>query len=386
MRNFTFLFCLTVFCLFSISSNAQVVNNITQTTSHPNLQDAITNATAGDELNIVAGTFTEAGQIVIDKNLIIRGAGIASTILQTDQNTGTSADSRGWWLVNAGISLTLSDLTLDGSGFLIWQGIRHIGSGGSVDNVRFTNIKYNESGPTYQGTGIAIFGSGPVNVSNSIFDEIGRIGTHYFGASVSGSVYSNNTYTGKGAGDHLDYALDINNGAQITVSDNTITNNLGFASSDGSKSAGIIVGTFLGAGTMATITGNIITNNQCGIAVGFDASDASTVVANNNDVSNNVIAGISNTSTTNSVDGTLNWWGKRSGPSGAEPGSGSGVDENVVACPWLTGPPPSSATSCDPFIEVPTLSQWGLIILALLLMNFGVLYIKQLTVLPMQRV
>ena len=146
------------------------------------------------------------------------------------------------------------------------------------------------------------FGTGNVDISNSTFDEIGRVGVLYFGAGITGSDFSDNTYVGKGAGDWLDYALDISAGAIVNVDGNDISNNKGIASSDGSTSGGILVSTFFAAGTEATITDNTITNNSSGILVGFDGADASTVVANNNNITGND-NGVSSTAA--EVDATL---------------------------------------------------------------------------------
>ena len=106
---------------------------------------------------------------------------------------------------------------------------------------------------------IALFGN--VTINNNTFSNIGRIGVIAFGTGSTSSVISNNTFTGKGTGDWLDYAVEVGGGAQATISNNTISNNLGVASSDGSSSAGILVTTLYGAGSAANITGNNITNS-----------------------------------------------------------------------------------------------------------------------------
>ncbi|MEZ4686939.1 MAG: hypothetical protein R3B47_12995 [Bacteroidia bacterium] len=99
--------------------------------SYTNLQDAITDAStlSGYFIEVAAGTYPEVGQIVIDKNLTIHGAGCGNTVFTPTANTGSSGDSRGWWLVNPGIEFHLSNVTLDGSGYLVWQGIRQRGFG-----------------------------------------------------------------------------------------------------------------------------------------------------------------------------------------------------------------------------------------------------------------
>ncbi|MEA1952641.1 MAG: PKD domain-containing protein [Planctomycetota bacterium] len=259
------------------------------------IQNAIDAATAGNQINIEAGTHTEGGQIVVDKDLAIVGEDTATTILTPGFDTGDGGDARGWWLVEDGVDLDISEMTLDGTGNNVYQAFRHKGTG-SFDQMAFENILYNESGPDYSGVAIAAFnyGSGDVDVTNSTFDNIGRIGVLYFD---TGGTFQGNTYTGKGAGDWLDYALDISAGAVVNVIDNTITNNLGVASVDGSTSAGILVTTYFGAGTTATLTGNnVISGNTAGIAIGYDAADNSVVnitgaTISSNDVGVEVIGG-----------------------------------------------------------------------------------------------
>ncbi|MGJ8569716.1 MAG: tandem-95 repeat protein [Hoeflea sp.] len=249
------------------------------------IQEAVEAANANDTILLGDGAFdlTKSGaanpaQLVIDKNLTIVGQGMGSSTIQAVADTGSSGDARGMFLVSPGVTLNMSDLTVTGNGHDIYQGFRHNGSG-TFDAVEFTDIKFNESGPNYAGTAIAVFGTDPgqnVDVVNSVFTDIGRIGVLYFGANVSGN-FENNSYTGKGAGDHLDYALDISAGADITVVNNIITQNTGVASSDGSISAGVLVTTFFGGGTEVDINANTFTGNTYGIVVGYNASDSSTV-------------------------------------------------------------------------------------------------------------
>ena len=314
------------------------IHNITQNIYFTNINTAIndTRTIAGDVIRILPADFTEPGQILVSKDVILEGTGIATTTLRPGMDTGASGDPRGFILVDTGIDFDIREMTINGTGRLVYQAIRIKGEG-SVDNVRFTEIKYNESGPHYSGVAVVPFGTGNVDITNSTFDEIGRIGVLYFGSGITGSNFSDNTYVGKGAGDWLDYALDISAGAIVNVDGNNISNNKGIASSDGSTSGGILVSTFFAPGTEATITDNEITNNSSGILVGFDGSDASTVVANNNDITGND-NGVSSTAA--EVDATLNWWGNASGPSGEGPGTGDSVSENVIFCPWLDAATP----------------------------------------------
>jgi len=309
------------------------VENITQGTFHCSIKEAIEFAMADDVLEILVDDYTEPEQIVVDKNLTLQGLGKTNTTLRPGFDTGSSGDTRGFILVE-GVEFNLKDLTIDGTGQLVHQAIRHKGEG-SVENVRFTQIKFNESGPTYAGTAIAAFGTGPVDVTNSMFDEIGRIGVLYFGANLATSEFSGNMYTGKGEGDWLDYMLDISAGAIVNVTNNEVSNNRGVASSDGSTSAGILVSTFFGPGTEANITGNEIENNTTGIFVGFDGSDASTVVARDNNIFDNDNGAFS---TAVNIDAVENYWGAANGPSGLGSGSGNGVNAEIDACPYYNAP------------------------------------------------
>lgn len=334
-------------CLFLfLGTIPKMVNGavIAVPADQPSIAAAIGVALSGDTIMVSAGEYTGTGQLHITTDLTIIGSGKDVTILKPGYNTGSSGDSRGWFLVDDAIEFNLFDLTLDGSGQLIWQAIRHKGPG-NIDNVHFTEIKYNESGPSYAGTAIAAFGTGDVNISNSMFTEIGRVGVLYFGPGITSSTYHGNTYMGKGVGDWLDYALDISAGAYVNVDSNSISGNRGVASSDGSASAGILVSTFFGAGTEAHITRNMLTDNTIGVAVGYDGSDASTAVIQNNNIAGNEYGVVSTASV---VDAQINWWGDASGPSGQGPGTGDTVSTNVLFCPWLDMPINGQPRSLEP--------------------------------------
>jgi len=293
---------------------------------------AVNDADPGDEIEINEGEFATSNQIVIDKNIKIKGNGKGTTTLTPSQNTGSSGDARGWWLVNDGISLDLSDLTLDGEGFDVYQGIRHKGSG-SIDNVEFKYIIH----PGYAGTAVAAFGTNDANVdiSNCDFLQIGRVGVLYFGTGITSSDFTNNTYTGKGDGDWLDYMLDISAGAIVNVDNCDVSENTGIASSDGSTSAGIMATSYYGDGTVANITNCNIHDNSYGIAVGYDETDNSQVEAHYNIIQDNPEYGVYSTSPT--VQAQLNYWGAASGPHHATTnpsGTGDEVSDYVVFEPF----------------------------------------------------
>ena len=117
------------------------------------------------------------------------------------------------------------------------------------------------------------------------------------------------TYTGKGAGDWLDYGIELGGGAVATITNNTITACTGVALVDGSASAGMLITTYYGAGTAGTLTGNVVTGNSYGVAVGYDGADVSAAVVHSNDLSGNADLALYTVSSTVTADASANWWG-----------------------------------------------------------------------------
>src|SRR3989338_6685105 len=89
------------------------------------LQAALLNATDGDKIFVYSGVYNETGQIVISKNITIEGQHPDWPVFMTDQDTASSGDGRGWFLVDSGVNLDISKIIFDGSGHKVWQAIRH---------------------------------------------------------------------------------------------------------------------------------------------------------------------------------------------------------------------------------------------------------------------
>jgi parallel beta-helix repeat protein len=286
------------------------------------IPDAIDAAVAGDTVDVATGTYTHTAQILLDKDLTITGEDKETTVIEPASGFTDSYLFR----INDG-EVNLSNLTFDGKNSL-YGGVRYTTPGtGTLNNNIFKDIVYS----TYLGFGVVAYADN-VTASNNAFTNIGRVGIWVGGDNA---VLEGNTYTGKGAIDCLDYGIEVGMGGVATITDNTITNCLGVASSDGSTSAAILVTTYYGTGTEATITGNTLTGNTGGIAVGYDSSDTSTVVAHYNNISGNTDYGIDTTAP--SVDATANWWGATSGPYHDElnpDGEGDSVSDNVLFEPW----------------------------------------------------
>jgi len=288
------------------ASGSAGVLNTNPGISYCTIQSAIAAASSGDTLSVAAGTYVEVGQIVINKNLTITGEDKATTIIKPAQNTGDrySGDAMGWWLVQAGKTLNLSNVTLDGEGKLVWMGILSYGPG-TINNNIFKNIGYNPSS-NYGGIGIS-FWNANMTISNNLFQNIGRVGIHVNGSGTTAATISGNTYEGKGVGNWLDYGVEVERGAIASISNNTISNCLGVASVDGSTSAGIYATTFFNLGTTATITNNILDNNTTGISIGYYSTDESSVTATGNTFTDNESQiSATNTSVINISDALVN--------------------------------------------------------------------------------
>jgi hypothetical protein len=287
-------------------------------------------------------TYNE-GIIGIDKDLDIVGATTSSKpIINPTTDTGTAnaigSTGRGWFRIHNGATVTFKNLVFDGTGKLIHTAVHYHGdsAGGTVESCDFMNIAHTPAG--YQGRGINNYGQ-HVNVVDCTFTNIYRIGVFTYGSSPS-TMIKGCTYTGKGAGDWLDYAFEVGNGAAITVEGCTITECT--ASGSGWGSAGILVTSLYGPNVQATITGNNIHSNSEGVVIGYGDSDTSTatltcneihnndvgvyvrssdttVTGHQNNIYDNVDYGVEvNSCCTAIYDFENNWWGHASGPSGPD--------------------------------------------------------------------
>ncbi len=304
------------------------------------IQDGVDAANDNDTVKVAAGTYAE-GITTIDQNLTIIGADApGKPVIHPIQDTGTSneigAGGRGWFQVTGGAIVNFKNLVFDGAGKLVHTAVHYHGDsgGGTVEDCDFMNIAHTPAG--YQGRGINNYGQ-HVEVLNCTFSNIYRIGVFTYNPTAS-TLISGCTYTGKGDGDWLDYGFEAGNGGEITVAGSTITNCKGVASVDGSTSAAILVTTYYGEGTQATINENTFTGNSGGIAVGYDEEDTSAVEAHYNNIEGNTDYGIDSTSTAASVNATLNWWGSANGPKHATTNpysSGDEVSDDITYSPWL---------------------------------------------------
>ena len=239
------------------------------------LATAITNAADGDTIFLFNGTYALA-QTTIDKNLTFEGESEDGVVLVPTGDTGSSGDARGWILVNDGVVFSMINMTMDGSGFDIYQAIRAHGEV-NIEDVTICNIRYS----LYVGFGIAALGG--TSITDVTMYNIERVGISVYGGIVRHDMAIDGlNYTGKGAVDGLDYAIEVgaypNTAVPFTVdiSNVTISDNLGVAVSDGSGSGAILITTYFyssGGADVDLITVNIdhasINNCTAGVMVGY---------------------------------------------------------------------------------------------------------------------
>ena len=331
----------------------------------PTIQEGVGAASSGSVITVAEGNYLEVGQIVINTDLTISGAGSADTIvLPADDTTGGSySTTAGFFLITAGASLELDGVTIDCAGKLVHSAIQSRGNT-VVKNCVIQNVMKS----TYDGRGVVFLAGTENAVINCEFSGFQRIGVHIRGgieATNPVAVVESCTFTGKGDGDWLDYGVEFGGGGAGSVTDCFISNCTGVAATDGSTSAGILVTDYYGTGTDANLLRNTITGCTMGIYAGYADEDESVVVANYNNLVGNATEGIF-TKPAVDLDGTYNWWGDVTGPydpngitetDGIDcsipveeilnaDGMGDAVSENAPYCPWLLAPLQTSNSPC----------------------------------------
>ncbi len=317
--------------------------NVDTALSYSTIQDAIDAAatSAGDTLEVTVANHIE-GQVAITKSITLRGQ-TGSEIVTAGVDTGTSGDARGWFVVMSGVTVNVHDLTFDGTGHLIFQGWRiNSGAAATFDTCAFQNMQYHAEGPEYAGTEIATVVD--ITVNNCTFSSYGRVGILFFGAGVTAGDAGHCSFTGKGAGDHFDYGVEVGAGATATVHDSFFTNNGGVVDPT-DESVGVNINTVYGPGTNATVRSNYFTNNHGAVTVGYDTDDTSVATIEYNRIVGNA-EGVDDRSSPGAVISENNWWGCNAGPNQTGCDSSVGFEDSD---PWLILRISANPTTLPPF-------------------------------------
>ncbi len=260
--------------------------------------------TDGGLVHVLPGAYP-TGQLLFDKNVTISGDEFS---LPNITATEATVDPTSWFHVDSQ-TVNFDHLAFDASGFAVKYIIGYWDGGGTVTSCTFANVQQS----LYIGCAVLHYGDTDFAIEDCEFTNCQRQGVFVYAFPDRTRVIRGNTYTGKGAVDGLDYAVEVGGGASALIENNVITNCLAEAASDGSASAGILATDYYGGGTAATITGNIFENNTMGVAVGYDSTDATVVAAPGNRYVGNTSSGLSQVGSV-LVEATASWWDDINGP------------------------------------------------------------------------
>jgi parallel beta-helix repeat protein len=298
------------------------------------VQSAVDAAADGDTVLVEAGTYAE--QVALTKSVKLVGAG-ASTVIQAPASmTDAYGFGKNVVTVNgSGVSAEISDLTVAGPGAGTCNSINTgIFVGGAanatVHDATISNVSDTPLSGCQNGIGIQVGIAGGTTGTATIADN-----------AISG--YQKNGIAVKGAG------------SDATITGNVIT---GAGGSSVIAQNGIVIV----SGSTATITGNTVTGNQytganesvgvllfgagavtvsentlTGNDVGFYTDSASDSAISRNRLDGNVIAGSENDGTA-TLDVSENWWGSATGPttSSNPDGRGAAALGSITLDSWCT--------------------------------------------------
>jgi len=241
----------------------------TKATACATIGHAISLASSGDTIQIAAATYQE--NLSIPFNLTLNGAKAATTIID-----GT--DSLNVFTVGAGISLTLSNLTIE-------RGVGYTGGGG-VDNSGTLTVNNSILYLNTALTGGAILNTGIAIISETSFNGNSP---YFFGHSASCGAIDNrsamtitaSTFDTNSAQNNFTSGGAICNGGTLTITDSTLSNNSSSGNNGGYGGA-----IFTYAGTL-TVTNSTFSGNAATTSGGAIYSQGGTVQISNSTFGNN---------------------------------------------------------------------------------------------------
>ncbi|MDE1925467.1 MAG: choice-of-anchor C family protein [Patescibacteria group bacterium] len=242
--------------------------------------------------------------------------------------------------------------------------------GNQVTNYQKGGIVANCAGTNVTISGNTVTGQGPVSYIAQNGIQIGFGGT----GAITGNTVTNNYCTDADSGDNCTADPTSNNpasdssagillyspgSASITISNNTLTGNQFSIWSVGAPALNLTGNTITGtsgttdtgisvwntdqwgatpAGTTGSVDHNTITDTKYGVLLQDHLASGlnePAMTVNRNSLAGNTTDGLW-TNTSNTIDGTCNWWGNASGPGPVGSGTGSGVTAHATFTPWLS--------------------------------------------------
>ncbi len=356
-------------------------NIATRSCPHGTIQDAINAASAGDTVNVAAGTYDE--NVTIGKALSLRGADKVTTIIQSQlaetngdkvviidadgvsvsgftlsghTATETKAGSTSWPLYADGFS----DLEASNNIFTFYSqgGIRFLNGSNLViegnDFRRETrSVWYDPAGAepgsyvdrTRGGMGPELWSCSDAAIRSNVIETV-AVGV--FVEGCDGVSIKGNTVSAPDTTAPSDVGIHIQSGSNITVTGNTVSRfTAGEKSSYTSGMDGAAI-SIMGGSTDIAVTWNTLLGNTLGVLV-RGAAEGSGIGITHNDFIGNTAFGVLNcgawtgktqtyTPAGASVDGTYNYWGNPDGPGAAASGEypqGDAVSDDVDYASWI---------------------------------------------------
>ena len=142
---------------------------------YASVQAAITAATAGDALTLSAETFTEA-EIVVNKDLVIQGAGMTDTIVQA--STSFNANQGRVFQIDPDVAVTIRDMTLRNGDPLYDSTSLYSRCGGAVHNqgtILLERVRLADGQADYGGSAVYTTGDATLVdcwVNNNYYDSV----------------------------------------------------------------------------------------------------------------------------------------------------------------------------------------------------------------------
>ena len=281
-------------------------------------------AAAGDTINVAAGTYVE--EVTVAKSVVVNGAGMASTIIKAPLVLTTNPAVPGGtpaqqttivFVTGAATVATLQNLQVQGPGSTGCGSIGYgvfVGGGArlTLNNNHVMMVRdlspplsscQNGSAIRYGAPSTAQSATGAV--TNNIVDTYQKNGVTI---SNTGTVVtiSGNTVTGElPPPNNAQNGIQVSGGAVGTVTGNTVTNNqcgavgCGPGLSD-TWATGILL---LDAGAGTVVNNNTVSNNDAGLVNVATVAGAPTLTASGNTFTNNRYAGVLVSATTMNLTG-----------------------------------------------------------------------------------
>lgn len=248
------------------------------------VQDGVNAVVATGTVNVAAGTY--AGQVKINKDLNLQGAGSSSTTLQAAASMASftiNGSAHSPVVAVDGAKVAIGGLTIDGDG----QGNsnnRFNGIGGSnadltIDDVSVVHVRNNPLDGVQGGVGIYDYNvdgtSRTVKIVNSTITDYQKGGVVLSGSGLTADV-ENVTVTGAGQTSvTAQNGIQVSYGASGTVKDNTVSGNYCTLANSNDNctadpagsdpNADGATGILLYQAGSVTVSGNTVNNNQFGI-------------------------------------------------------------------------------------------------------------------------